>query len=130
MTGSLFSPALAAALVESPETGGLRDDVAGPLLDLFVDAADVLTEDADADELHATEEQHERDDRRVADREVDTAEFEADVGETGDECQRRRHEAHHGAQVKQRARKRDQAVESDAQRPGEPVVVAVAGMSR
>src|SRR5687767_5208498 len=48
------------------EADAFLHDVQRPLLYLFVDAADVLAEDADRDELDAAEEQHAQDDRREA----------------------------------------------------------------
>ena len=87
MLESVWTSHLRASAAEIATRGGLISPD---------DAAHVLAEDADADELHTADEQHPRDHGAVPDRERDATDLQAGVRPAGEERASSREAPHHG----------------------------------
>lgn len=100
------------------------DDVLGPVSHLVVDPPDVLTDDAEGEELDAAEQADQDDDGGVADGEPGPGELDGEVREREEEGEPGDDEARDGDQLERVAGEPDDAIQPDDERSGEAVVLA------
>src|SRR6185436_7776154 len=109
------------------KTLGAIDNELRPRADLLVDAADVFAENADADQLDATEEGNEHHERRVAPDDRPVHQFVEKVNRHQEERTAGDDEAEPGAEGERVGREAKDAVEPDPEGAKEAVVVGLAG---
>src|ERR1039458_4781053 len=114
----------------APEALGAFHDEAGPRPNLLVDAADVLAEDPDADQLDAAEERDKDDEGRVAPKDGPAHELVEKVDRHQQEREAGDDETEHRAEREGVGREAEDPVEADPKRPEEAVVVRLPGEAR